>query len=475
VRVLLVAALAAAACHPPAPAGRRIEALFADLHHRGLFDGAVVVARGGDVLVARGYGLANAERRLAFTPDTAADGASLAKTFTAAVVLQMAAERRLDLDEPLRRRLLPELPYPDITLRHLLSHSSGLPASYGFFDPYLPAGTVRTTEDLLGVLAAHPTPLRFPPGTRFEYSSFGYDLAALAAARAAGTTVAALFRARLFAPLGLRSAFLRPGRFADWPAVRTRGYRRVNGRLEPHDVFDLEAFHGGSNVYVSARDLSRWNRSFVERSLLRPAALAVGLRTARISGRPSGLTLLSWYRSDDATAFWYCGHLEGFHDLVFRDLAADLSIVYVSNNTLAPWLHQAIVRAVRDLIAGRTPERLLVPAMSGIAGSDPTGRWLLENGQIFEIERGGEALRVVPASGIAYSLFPEDRTSWYAPGLDLVVGVKRDARGAVTRLRVSTNLGVWWGRRIDQRRRRNTMAPAAASTTMPPRMPNSPT
>ncbi len=452
-RLLLVVALAAA-CRPPAPAGPRVEALFADLHRRGLFDGAVVVSRRGELLVARGYGLANVEQRVRFTPDTAADGASLAKTFTAAIVLALAAEGRLRLDEPLQRRLLPELPYSDITLGHLLAHSSGLPASYGFFDPMFPSGAVRTTEDLLRALAARKPPLAFAPGTRFEYSSFGYDLAALAAARAAGTTVEALFRARAFAPLGLRSAFLRPGRFSDWPGPRTRGYRRVGRRLVAHDVFDGEAFHGGSNIYLSARDLARWNRSFVDRTLLPARVLREGLEPARIAGRPSGLTLLSWYRAEDGSAYWYCGHLEGFHDLVFRDVRADVSIVYVSNDTLAPWLHQGIVRAVRDVLAGRTPERLAVPGMSAIAGADPTGTWRLENGQIMRIAREGKALRVTPASGISYRMFSEDRTSWYVPGLDLVVGAARGPLGAVDRLRVSSNLGAWWGRRAGQRRSR---------------------
>lgn len=458
--VLLVAAGCHAGAAPRAPRpsdpGRRIAALFADLHQRGLFDGALVVARGRQVLVARGYGLASVEERVPFTPDTPADGASLAKTFTALLVLQLAAEGRLDLDEPLRSRLLPELPYPDITMRHLLAHSSGLPAGYGFFDRLIPAGQVRTTEGLLAALAAHPPALAFAPGTRFEYSSFAYDLAALAAARAAGTSTEALFRTRVFAPLGLRSAFLRPGRFADWPGARTRAYRRVGGRLVPHEVFDGEAFHGGSNIYVSARDLSRWNRSFVEASLLPPGALADGLTPARIAGRRSGLTLLSWYRADDDSAFWYCGHLEGFHDLVFRDLAADLSIVFVSNNTLAPWLHHAIVRAIRAIVARRPAERLAVPpAMAAIGdGAELAGAWTLEDGRVLRIERQGAALLVAPPGGVRYRMFPEDQTSFYVPGLDLVIGVTRTRAGAVDRLRVSSNLGIWWGRRRNERRSR---------------------
>lgn len=81
---------------------------------------------------------------------------------------------------------------------------------YDFFDKWLPPGEVRTTESLLGVLAAQKPALAFAPGTAFEYSSFGYDLAALAAARVARSTYAELLKARVFDPLGVTSAFVHP-------------------------------------------------------------------------------------------------------------------------------------------------------------------------------------------------------------------------------------------------------------------------
>ncbi len=176
-------------------------------------------------------------------------------------MLLLHGEGILDLDAPVQR-YLPELPYPEITLRHLLSHSSGLPAYYDYFEPFIPAGQVRTTETLLGIIAERKPPLHFRPGSSFEYSSFAYDLAALAAARATGPTYGDLLQRRFFEPLGITSAFVRPARLSDFPGARTIGYRHIRGVREVNDVFDLEAFHGGSNIYISARDLHRWNSCF---------------------------------------------------------------------------------------------------------------------------------------------------------------------------------------------------------------------
>lgn len=456
---LLLALVLGAACGSTPRGGataRELDALFTDLHARGLFDGAVVVARGDSILFEGGYGFANHELGIRFTPDTPADSGSLAKTFTAALVLMLAAEGKLDLDAPVRR-LVPELPYAEPTPRHLLSHTSGLVVDYGFFDAWIPAGEVRTTAGLATALARAGAPLAFAPGSRFEYCSLGYDLAALAAARAAGTSVEELFRARIFRPLGMGSAFLRPGRFAEWPVPRTRGYRRAGDRIEPHDVFDLEAFHGGSNVYLSARDLQRWNASFLSRPPLDEATLARGLAPAQLAEGASGLSLLSWYSNPERTAFWYSGHLEGFHDEVFRDLRTGTSVAYVSNHTLEPWLQHAIVRAAWALAEGRPAERLVAPPLADLATpdlADLAGAWRLADDSRIVTEIEADALWVRSAAGVRYHAFPAGPRSLYVPGLDLLLGAARSPAGALDRLWSSSKLATGRAQRL-----------AASSTT----------
>jgi len=128
--VVSLSALSLAAKVPgraaPSPAAARLETLFGGLHARGLFDGAVVIGQRDAILWEKGFGEANVAAGVPFTPDTPADGASLAKTFTAALLFSLDSQGRLSHDEP-AQRLLPELPYPDVTLRHLITHTSGLP------------------------------------------------------------------------------------------------------------------------------------------------------------------------------------------------------------------------------------------------------------------------------------------------------------------------------------------------------------
>ena len=443
--IATVVLLAVPACGPAGGkagnAAARIDALIEDLHQRGLFDGAVVVGDDRSILYDKGFGDANIERGIAFTPDTPADGASLAKTFTATLLLSLQSDGRLKLDDPVQR-YVPELPYADITLRHLLSHSSGLPvADYDYFDPFLPKGDVRTTDRLVAVLRDQRPPLSFPPGTAFEYSSFGYDVAALAAGRAAASTYSALLRERFFDRLNMASAFVRPGRFADFPGVRTLGYRRVNDKRELNDVFEGEGFHGGSNVYISARDLHRWNTSFLTAPVLEPAALASALEFARIGLAASGLTQGNWYREADGSTFWYSGHLQGFHSEVFRDVRARRSIVYVSNNTMQSWLQKALVRAIDAILEGADAPAMDAPAVDDVAPEDlalVTGTWKAES-EPATIARTGDHLSLMH-NGVAYRMVQVERRMFYVPGLDYMVGFAKNPSGAFTKLYLASNV-----------------------------------
>lgn len=426
----------------------RLEALIGDLHQRSLFDGAVVVGKNRNVVWEKGFGFANKTKRLEFTPATAADGASLAKTFTAALVLLLHAEGKLNLDRAVQR-YLPELPYPEITLRHLLSHTSGLPAYYDYFDEFIPSRQIRTTKTLLGVIAEQKPPLHFPPGTAFEYSSFAYDLAALAAARAAGETYGYLLGTRFFKPLGITSAFLRPARLSDFPGIRTLAYQHLGGDRRLNDVFDFEGFHGGSNIYISAHDLHLWNAAFLIPSVIGEAGRGKALQLARIGDARSGLTLGSWYRSERGDAYWYAGHLQGFHSEVFRDVKSDWSIVYVSNNTLPPWLQPALVRAIRAVVAGNDVRALQAPPTVEIKKAERAslaGIWTFSDQPPLGIQGVSDQMSV-RRNGVVYRMFPVSESAFYVPGLHFMIGFARDGKESIERVYVSTNVGEYWGTR----------------------------
>lgn len=392
------------------------------------FNGAIVLTRKGQVVFERGVGWADREAGRAFTPDTAADGASLAKTFTAAAMQLLVAQGKVSLDDPVAKHL-PTYPHKATRVRHIVGHSDGLP-DYEVFDAALPPGTLRTGELMLRELVRSAAPPAFEPGTRFEYSNFGFDVAAMVIERASGQPYEAFVRQHFFGPLGMQHSFGRPAFFADWPGPRTAGYRQRGGRWERFEVFDGEAFLGGSNLYFSARDLSRWAMAFAGNRLPAPVMRAA-LAGARLDdGRPLGLTQGNWYCDEGAKRCHYSGNLNAFYSIVHWDRERDETVAFVSNHTLAPWLCARLERELAAALAGRAPpprddaplQRLTRDAMPTLAGSyrSPT--------------RGLLQLRSVPgrlilrnAHGVDQSVFRVTAEVYYVPGLDLWLGFTGDS------------------------------------------------
>lgn len=431
-----VAAQAVAGCvllslEPSVPSiSAEADRLLEALHARGHFNGAVVIGRGGQEIYARGFGPANVAAGVPFTPDTPADGGSIAKTLTSAALLMLAAEDRLTLDDRVQRHVS-EYPHANTRIRDLIAHSAGLPEDYEFFDTFIPADRVKTTAGFLNVLRERGIPPEFPPGTRFRYSSLGFDVAALVVERVAARAWEPFLRERVFGPLEMRSTFLRAARFADWQGVRTMSYRPSGGVLKVHDVFDNEGFYGGSNLYFSARDLHRWSRSFYTRPVLPAAALAKGREAVTLADSANGvagrlaLNLLSWYYHPRARRYHYPGSLQGFWSSAYRDEDRGYSIVYASNNSMPQWLRPLLTRALVDIVEGRRPPSLAVPpyreirrtdynAIVGVYDVARVGRVTLarEDGRMF--------VRI--GRGIEYAAFNVSDGQLYVPGLDVWMG-----------------------------------------------------
>lgn len=430
----------------------RVDAIVAPRVAANEFAGAIVMTRRGEVVYRRAFGMANREAGLPFAPDIPSDGGSLAKTFTAAGIALLVAEGRVDLEAPVAR-YVPAYPHAGTTVRRLLDHSNGLPPYYEFFDPYFAAGEVRTTDALLAVVAKHaPTP-SFPPGSRFEYSNLGFDTAALVIERASGLSYADFVRVRFFEPLGMRDAFARPARFADWPRTRAIGYRWRDGAWTLNDAYDLEAFLGASNLVFSADDLGRWGTALAAGRALPPAVWTAGQRRSTIDGRPAPITMLSWYCDDAGTRCHYTGSHNGFHALVAFDRARDESVAFVSNSSLPPWATITLQRDLVDALAGRPARAEPAPAFRRVPRAERSqlaGRYAVDGVGTIAVTEAGGRLRMRIDDGLEFDAFGVGDGVYYVPGTDGWFGV---LPGDPPALHYRTMYVDGRGRRLPRRRR----------------------
>jgi CubicO group peptidase (beta-lactamase class C family) len=257
----------------PAPAeiAPKIDALFASLIIGEAPGAAVMVIRDGEVLHAAGYGFADLERRDPITPQTNFELASVSKQLTAMAVMILAERGLLSYDDSMVD-FLPELArFGDrITLRHLLTHTSGLPDYYDALEQAA-AGGMPDTEQAMRFLAGWGEPL-FPAGERYEYSNPGYEMLALVVERVSGQAFGAFLHDSIFAPLGMTGTVVRD---SSEPLIahRARGYTRKDGGFELLDHHPLNHIVGSGSIYSSVEDLARWDRALDNEKLVRRATL----------------------------------------------------------------------------------------------------------------------------------------------------------------------------------------------------------
>ena len=383
------------------------------------FSGAVVLTRQGKIVYSRGVGMANHEAGTHFTPDTPSDGASLAKTFTAAGLWWLAQEGRVDLNAPVVR-YVHEFPHAQTTVRQLISHGDGLP-NYEFFDAHFGKDEVRTTQAMLGVIAQHaPTP-SFPPGSRFEYTNFGFDVAALVIESVSGQSFDTFLQQRFFSRLRMNASFTRPARLSDWKGVRTLGYRWQNDQWTLFDVYDMEGFIGASNVYFSATDLSRWASANAASVAVPSDVFAAGQQPILIGALPSPITGLSWYCDESGARCYYTGDLNAFHSFVYWDRLRNESAVFVSNSNLPPWSLITLQRQLVSALAERGGEEILATPFEPFNESSRSaiaGIYVAEGIGTITLNSADNHLRLRVDQGLEFDVYPVTPEVFYVPGTD---------------------------------------------------------
>jgi CubicO group peptidase (beta-lactamase class C family) len=289
------------------------------------------VAQGDAVLLAAGYGLADSENDVPNTPQTRFRIGSLTKQFTAMAVLILQARGHIDLEDPVCSYIADcPVHWSQITIHQLLTHQSGLPDSWQFYDDknepgvaYEPAEIVRWFKD---------APLDFAPGDRFSYSNTGYLLLGLLVERVSGRSYEQFLRHEIFEPLQMADTG-----YAHDDAGLAVGYR--TGDLEAPFINASLAYSAGG-LYSTVQDLYRWDRSFYTEALLPQdlldAVFALLVSTPHLPFAPPYDQMgygYGWFVGEHLgrRVAGHGGSYNGFRALIERYPDDQISIIILSN------------------------------------------------------------------------------------------------------------------------------------------------
>ena len=299
----------------------------------GTSSASIAIAQDGKIVFAEAYGTAQDSPHLPALASTRYQLASISKTFTAQAILLLAARQRLSLEDPVSRWYPTVTDGDQVTLRHLLEHTSGLPDQY---QPTYPAGprSVDTTPDKIIAEWGHH-PLLFRPGTRFHYSNLEYILAGRIVEKASGMPLFQFMQQEIFKPTQMTSVLDLDHLDPATKDVAT-GYLRTGlGPFRPAPIEGVSWSFGSGQVLASARDIAKWDIAFLDKRLLPAKEAAEQVKPAQLadgSTYPSGLGLFSG-KSEQRLRYYHAGQGMGFETINMIYPREKLAIVVLTNSS----------------------------------------------------------------------------------------------------------------------------------------------
>ncbi len=292
----------------------------------GQFMGSVLVVRGADTLLKKGFGSADIERHVPNSPSTKFRLGSVTKQFTAAAILLLQERGKLQVDDPVKM-YLPDAPaaWDHITLFNLLTHTSGIPSFTGFAEYKASEATPTTPAQL--VARFRDKPLDFPPGTKWSYSNSGYALLGYLIERLSAKSYAQFIQDNIFRPLHMKDS----GYDSNTQVIERRalGYTPgPDGKPVPAGYIDMTIPYAAGGLYSTVEDLLRWEKGLFGGKLLSAASLKQ-MTTPFKNNYAFGLSVTA--ESNGTQVIGHNGGIEGFNTTVAFAPSKELAIVVLAN------------------------------------------------------------------------------------------------------------------------------------------------
>jgi CubicO group peptidase (beta-lactamase class C family) len=349
---------------------------FKQLADARLYNGTVLIAKEGKILLKKGYGMADWESETPNNPETVFAIASMGKAFTAMSIMILEERGLLSVNDTISVHI-PEFPDGDlVTIHQLLTHTSGM---YEFFnDPYCPVWDVidqyHTPWEVLSYIMGQP--FEFEPGTQWAYCNSGFEVLGVIIERVSGMTYRDFLKANIFEPLDMKRTSYDPF-----------GTEFANKKATPYDVVDPPTFtvflhptiaYSAGGVFSNVKDMYKWDQALYTDKLVSYETME------RIFTPDLGNYGYAWWidsleiNGQPHRQFWHWGSYVGYHSLISR-LVDDKVTIILLQNTNAPgdvFDDQEIIRdAVLNIIFGQSSAAKEISALTSSPGKHDRSRY----------------------------------------------------------------------------------------------------
>jgi CubicO group peptidase (beta-lactamase class C family) len=306
--------------------------VFQNLRDKYGFNGTVLITEKDHVIYKKAFGYADLQTKEPLTTGSVFQLASVSKQFTAVAIMMIKERKVLSYEDPVTR-FYPDFPYPEITIRHLLTHRSGLPDYRWFCDPLWPdKDKPLSNQEMMKFFAQHKPAPYFKAGTHHAYSNTGYAVLAAIIEKLSGWSFSDFMQEIVFKPLGMKNTSIYSKCSAADPVGAVSGYERNGSWKAPNDCFN--GITGDKNVYSSVEDLYLWDQALYGDRLLKRNTLAEAFMPANpeLKGwRNYGFGWRINMSDPSKKIVYHSGWWRGFRTFFLRNTDDHSSIIILSN------------------------------------------------------------------------------------------------------------------------------------------------
>jgi CubicO group peptidase (beta-lactamase class C family) len=398
---------------------------------------SLAVVLNGKILKAKGYGLANLELNVPATPQTIYQLASMTKQFTATAVMMLVEQGKIGLEDPVSNYLdgTPES-WKNITIRHLLTHTSGIK---DYINEPTQSLQLDVSEDEV-YKATIPRPLNFQPGEHYAYSNTNYHLLGMIIHKLSGKPYGEFLQEHIFGPLGMKDTSIIS--LSDLIPNRASGYR-WDGRQLHNGEYVAPSILGyaGGGIVSNVLDLAKWDAALYGERLLKSSSLQQMWTSGKLNdGSVTGYGF-GWgigETNNHKSISHGGGHRTGFTTVIKRFLNDRLTLVVLTNQSGASDPASIATGVATYFLPALLSPQPKVVNISQALLETYTGRYEIQNNQMGTVTiQNGRLL--LPNGGETFELLPTSEDTFFLtdPGVDPSKKMRlifKDAHGPTPRL-----------------------------------------
>lgn len=310
----------------------RIDSVLTYLHQYHLFNGTVLIGEKGKVLYKKAFGIAHPQTQQPLTTASAFNLASVSKQFYTMMTMQLKEQGKLNYEDAVQK-YLPLFPYNNITIRHLMNQTSGLPEYFDIAQGDMNPLDTLTNQSMLELLAAKKPPLVFQPGEQWQYSNTNYTTLASIIEKVSGMPCEQFFAKNIAGALKLTNTYVYHLKLKSYPPSRVFGLEYDGNKYNLNDLVRFDGIVGDGNVYSSVEDLYKWDQALYTDKLVKKATFAEAITSGKLNNGENTGYGFGWFIREPGKIVSHTGGWVGFGTEITRYIDKNQTIIVLDNSS----------------------------------------------------------------------------------------------------------------------------------------------